>query len=260
MKKQLSMKPIIFCLLFLLAAPAYTKETIIVGLAHFPPFIEARSDKVSGLAAKMLDLMNHHQNKYQFQAIPTLPATRHETFRLGRYDMSMFDNIAWGWQDFNVDASDVYLQGGEVYITQAISGRDEAYFTDFKGKTIIGIQGYHYKFAEYNADEEYLKQTFNMQLTKSNLGSIKMLLSGERGDIAVVSMSFLAKYLKDNPSDRNRLLVSRKLDQTYQHSIILRKGIKPTIEEINTILTELTQNGALQKLWKSIDPNSIYPN
>jgi len=258
MKKYVSAVAFVFCFVFLPVPQAYSKDVIIVGLAHFPPFIEARGPEVTGLAAQMLELMNQHQDKYQFQALPTLPATRHQIFSLGRYDMSMFDNLAWGWQEFDVDASDVYLQGGEVYITRAELGRDDAYFSDFKNKTIIGIQGYHYKFAGFNADEQFLKKTFNMQLTKSNLGSIKMLLSN-RGDIAVVSMSFLAKYLKNYPNNRTKLLVSKKMDQPYQHSIILRRGIKPNIEEINKMLTELTENGKLLKLWHEIDPTSIYP-
>ena len=259
MKKYVNVIALVFCFLFLPASQAYSKEVIKVGLAHFPPFIEARGHEVSGLAAQMLELMNQHQDKYEFQALPTLPATRHHTFRLGRYDMSMFDNLAWGWRGFDVDASDVYLRGGEVYIARAEPGRDDSYFTDFKKKTIIGIHGYHYKFADFNADEQFLKQTFNMQLTKSNLGSIRMLLLKNRGDIAVVTMSFLANYLKNNPNDRTKLLVSRKMDQAYQHRIILRRGIKPNIEEINTMLIELTENGKLLKLWNDIDPTSIYP-
>jgi len=258
MKTSISVNALVFCLLFLLVPLSFAKEIIRVGVAHFPPFIETRGEKVGGLVAKMLELMNQHQDKYLFQALSTLPTTRHEIFKLGRYDMSMFDNLSWGWKGLDVDASDVYLQGGEVYIARAELGRDESYFQSFKSKALIGIQGYHYQFADFNADEEFLKQTFNMQLTKSNTGSIQMLLSGQRGDIAVVTISFLAKYLKENPQDRAKLLVSRKLDQTYQHSIIIRRGMQPNIDEINTILSELKEGGELSKLWQTIDPSSIY--
>jgi len=258
MKTSVSVKALVFCLLFILVPQSFAKEIIRVGVAHFPPFIETRGNEVGGLAAQMLELMNQHQEKYLFQAFPTLPTTRHEIFKLGRYDMSMFDNLSWGWKGLDVDASDVYLQGGEVYIARVEPGRDESYFKSLESKTLIGIQGYHYQFADFNADEVFLKQEFNMQLTKSNIGSIQMLLSGQRGDIAVVTMSFLAKYLKENPQDRAKILVSRKLDQTYLHSIILRRGMQPNIGEINTILTELTESGQLPKLWQTIDPGSIY--
>ncbi len=64
-----------------------------------------------------------------------------------------------------------------------------------------------------------------MQLTKSNLGSILMVISGNRGDIAVVTKSFLGKYLRENPEQRKKLLVSKKMDQEYQLAIIIRQGI-----------------------------------
>ena len=123
--------------LVIIAPSAYAQKVILVGLAHFPPFVEAREQKIGGLAADMLQLMNQHQDKYDFQGIPTLANTRHKIFGLGRYDMSMFDNLAWGWSDYDVDASEVFLRGGEVYIARAESGRDESYFKDFNDKTMI---------------------------------------------------------------------------------------------------------------------------
>jgi len=253
-------KPLLALIIFyaIFAPSAYAEKVVLVGLAHFPPFIEAREQKIEGLAADMLLLMNQHQDNYFFQGIPTLANTRHKIFGLGRYDMSMFDNLAWGWSDYDVDASEVFLRGGEVYIARAKTGRDESYFMHFKNKIMIGIKGYHYKFADYNADEDFLTSNFNMQLTKSNIGSINMLRSGNRGDIAVVSKSFLAQYFNQYPEVRETILVSKKVDQEYQHSIIIRKDIKPSIDEINQILKELNQNGKLPKLWRQIDPDSIY--
>jgi len=255
-----ALKSFLFIILSLaiIAPSTYAQKIVLVGLAHFPPFIEAREQKVGGLAADMLQLMNQHQDKYIFQGVPTLANTRHKIFGMGRYDMSMFDNLAWGWSDYEVDSSEVFLKGGEVYIARVEPGRDESYFKNFKNKTMIGIKGYHYKFADFNADEAFLISNFNMQLTKSNTGSITMLLSGNRGDIAVVSKSFLAKYFNKHPQARQQILVSKKIDQAYNHSIIIRKGIKPSIDEINQILKALNQNGKLPKLWHQISPDSIY--
>jgi len=244
--------------LVIIAPSAYAQKVVLVGLAHFPPFIEAREQRIGGLAGDMLELMNQHQDKYDFQGIPTLANTRHKIFGLGRYDMSMFDNLAWGWSGYNVDSSEVFLGGGEVYIARTEPGRDESYFTNFKNKTMIGITGYHYKFADYKSDEAFLSSNFNMQLTKSNIGSITMLLSGNRGDIAVVSKSFLAQYFNKHPQARQQILVSKKIDQAYNHSIIIRKDVSPSIDEINQILKELNQNGKLPKLWSQIAPDSIY--
>jgi ABC-type amino acid transport substrate-binding protein len=79
-----------------------------------------------------------------------------------------------------------------------------------------------------------------------------MLLSGTRGDIAVITRSFLAIHLQQNPQDKEKLLLSDKMDQTYEHRIILRRNISPTIDEINKLLSQLKRSGQLDALWKQI--------
>lgn len=145
------------------------------------------------------------------------------------------------------------MRGGEIYIAPAEPGKGQEYFDNFKNKRIVGIKGYHYGFANFNSDPEYLIKNFNMELTPSNAGSIKMILAGNRGDIAVVTRSYLAMYLNEHPSDRDKLLLSTKLDQVYQHRIILRRNIQITIGEINGLLTALKNNGKLDVLWDKIN-------
>lgn len=226
------------------------REVIRVGLAHFPPYIEARDAPVRGLAADMLTLMNGAQNLYEFVPVITNAAVRHREFSVGRHDMSMFDNLNWGWSGYEVDATQVYLTGGEVYIAQAMPDRDESFFGDFEHKKMIGMLGYHYGFAGYNANIEYLRTTYQMELTQSNRGSIQMVLAGNRGDIAVVTKAFLNQYLDRHPHLRPKLLISRKLDQEYRFSMVIRRGIRPTVDELNALLDELNANGQLPALWK----------
>ncbi|MFV1874067.1 MAG: substrate-binding periplasmic protein [Oleiphilus sp.] len=251
--KTLSSLFIIYLLTFISISSAQPREKILVGVAHFPPFIVNENGKVGGLAMDMIKLMNAQQSKYEFIALPTLSNTRHKIFDLGRYDMSMFDSLDWGWEGREVDASDIYLEGGEVYITQAIPGRTQAYFDDFKGKSLVGIEGYHYAFANFNSDPDFLSTRFNMKLTRSNLGSIEMILAGNRGDIAVVTKSYLGLYLNNHPAAKDKLLISSHFDQRYQHRIILRRGISLTITEVNALLSALKNSGKLAPLWAKIN-------
>lgn len=253
--RQLKKHPLSLSLLtlVLMASTAHAREKILVGVAHFPPFIINEGETVGGLAMDMLELMNAEQSDYEFIALPTLSTTRHKVFDLGRYDMSMFDSLDWGWEGRYVDASDVYLEGGEIYISQAKPGKGQDYFDSFENKRMVGMEGYHYGFAGFNSDPDYLIENFNMELTRSNAGSIKLILAGNRGDIAVVTKSYLERYLKDHPQDREKLLVSTKFDQKYQHRIILRRDIKLTIGEINHLLTTLKSSGKLDALWSEIN-------
>ena len=241
----------ILVLLWLLPQSAVAREEITIGAAHFLPFIDARSGQpIGGAIVDLVMAMNQAQSEYLFTLVQTSPKYRHAEFKNGQHDMSMFDNIEWGWDKALVEATDPYLYGGEVYIAKKEIDRGEAFFSDFENRRMIGIAGYHYGFANFNSNPEYLKHRFQMRFTESNLGSIKMVLAGNRGDVAVVTRSFLNQYLNRNPGDRDKLLVSKKLDQEYQHTMVLRKGMSLTAERLNQFLQQLRASGVLNKIWK----------
>lgn len=241
----------LFISALLISLSAWATEPIVVkvGATEFPPYIEiSSSGKVSGIIAETIDFMNSVQKDYEFVAIPASAMRRHENFKKNFFTVSMYDNIEWGWDKSQAEASQVYMRGKEIYIAKMKPGRDENYFTNFKGKAMVGILGYHYGFANYNSDPGFLSKTFNMQASTSHESSIKMILY-ERGDIAVVSDAYLNWYLGKHPEDRPKLLVSKKIDQNYLHTIIVRKNTRPTLAEINKLLTKFRHS----KEFKSIE-------
>jgi polar amino acid transport system substrate-binding protein len=242
--------------MLVLSAMGHAREEIKVGLYHFPPFSITKGEQVGGLAIEMLAVMNARQDKFEFIPVATSPSTRHKVLSLGRCDISMFEELEWGWENYDVDITEPFLDGEEVYIALAKPGRDQSYFDSFDNKTMVGVKGYHYRFADFNSNQEYLQNTFNMQLTPSNLGSIKMVLQGERGDIAVVTRSFLRQYMNDHPEQKNLILISDKIDQTYHLSAVLRKGIALDIATLNGLLKTLNEDGSFAPLWETIRVNT----
>lgn len=243
----------VFCALIFNSSWAQAQDkapTVVkVGATEFPPYIEVSPDgKISGIIAETLDYMNSIQKNYKFVAIPASAMRRHENFKKNIFDLSFYDNIEWGWDKTQVDASNVFMRGKEVYIAKSKPGRDESYFSSFKDKTMVGMLGYHYGFAGFNSDPVYLRNKFKMQSSTSNESSIKMILY-ERGDIAVVSDAYLNWYLNNHPDARDKILISKKVDQNYLHTIIVRKNIRPTVSEINRLLIKFKQS----KEFKSIE-------
>lgn len=237
---------LLLCALF----PCQAAQTVKVGVVVFPPYIQ--KDLASGndmLRVELLELMNGFQDTYHFKPVVTGTVRRFKDFDLGKYDMSTYDNLAWGWEDRPVDASNVYLRGGEVYVALSRPGRGEEYFTNFADKQMVAMLGYHYGFAGFNADPGYLRQHFQIVFTNDNEASLKLLLLG-RGDVAVVSEAFLADFLARQPEYRARFLVSKKKDQAYAHTLIIRRGIRPTVGELNQLLERMRKAGVLKPLWK----------
>jgi len=180
-------------------------------------------------------------------------------FSAGRYDIIMFENIEWGWEGQPVEQSNVFMTGGEVYIAYNRQERDQHFFDDMASKRMVGILGYHYGFANFNADESYLSEHFNVLLSTDHLRNIRLILANrpELAEIAVVTRSFLGQYLSDNPKHREKLLISDKLDQEYQHRILVRENAEISVNQVNELIIKLEDDGVMDKLKKKYGLESI---
>ena len=239
---------VIFSLLNLFSLRAVVE--VKVGLAHFPAFVVVdERNNFSGIAVDMIEVMNQFQDEYRFVIYKTTPERRHLDFRIGAYDVSLFDDIRWGWHEFDVEASRVYLMGGELYIARAKPGRDQSFFSNFEEKKMVGILGYHYQFAGFNSDPAYLKQNYSMVLYQNPESIVRRVIAG-KGDVAVITKSYLDYFLKQNSFYKRMLLISDTYDQIYSHTFIVRKNIKITAEDINELLDEMEAEGVLEPLWE----------
>ena len=243
-------------LLFILsiASLVVQSETVIkVGGYEFPPFVNTKNmQRNHGATIDMIESLNQLQNEYLFEYFPTSSKRRYMDFSAGRYDIIMFENYEWGWEGQPVEQSKVFMAGGEVYIAYNREGRDQHFFDNMASKRMVGILGYHYGFANFNADESYLSEHFNVLLSTDHLRNIRLILTDrpELAEIAVVTRSFLGEYLRENPDQRKELLISDKFDQEYQHRILVRKNADISVDKVNELLTELESSGVMDKLKK----------
>lgn len=245
---------LVFSLLILGATPALAEEPIVIAVGgyEFAPYVDLGPDgQPTGLTLDLIQALNQAQTDFSFQFVMTSPARRFDDFRHGRYDVILFENPAWGWvaQKIPVAVSKEFFKDGEVYITRAIDGRDQSYFNNLFGKSTAGILGYHYGFAGFNADPEFLINQWSMTLVNTNSASIEMVRKG-RVDFAVVTKSYLNRYLKINPDARPELLVSDRYDQHYSHRALVRSGAKITMDQMQAILDVLEAEGEFDALWE----------
>ena len=114
----------------------------------------------------------------------------------------------------------------------------------------MGVMGYHYGFANFNADEEYLSRHFKILLSSDHLRNIRLILIDrpELAEVAVVTRSYLSAYLREHPEDKSKLMISDKMDQHYHHTILVRENGPLPVSEINRLLDELTSSGEMRRL------------
>lgn len=223
-----------------------------VGGYAFAPYVEVGDDgSLDGLALDLLALLNESQDDYAFDFFLTSPARRFADFEAGRFDVIFFESPDWGWgsRDLPVEASEVFLNDSEIFVTQAAPGRFQSYFWDLEGKTIAGMLGYHYAFAGYESEPARLESDFGMILVNDNTAAIELVLRG-RADLAVVTRSYLLRHLAEHPERAEALLLSEIADQHYEHRALIRRGSRPSPGEIDALLQRLDAEGALDALWR----------
>lgn len=242
-----------FSALFLLAvAEAHAGTVVNVGGYDFPPFVETVDGRPRGLAPDLIAALNARQGEYEFRFVPVSPRRRYAELAEGRYDLMFFESPEWGWAGNGaaVDFSNVFLRGGEVFITAAKPGRGQDYFASVKGKRMVGILGYHYGFANFNADPDHLAAAFGMKLVNTHRSSIDMVLA-ERVDLGVVTDAYLWAFMAANPDAGKRLLVSDRYDQIYNHRVLVRRGGPVDVAKVNAWLADMERDGTLERLWKA---------
>jgi ABC-type amino acid transport substrate-binding protein len=231
---------------------ASATDVVRVGAYPFLPFV----GKASGLTYDLVQAMNAFQKEYRFEVVLTSPNRRYQDLSGGAFSMVLFENIKWGWDANEVNASKVYLRGdGEVYVARSAAGRGQEYFQRLDDKQILAVLGYHYAFADFEADQTQLLKKFRIMFSADNEVSLRNLLAG-RGDVAVLTKSYLTRYLVQHPQDREKLLVHDRMDQAYAHTALVKKGSKPSAQDIDILLARMEAAGVLKKLWAKygIDP------
>ncbi|WP_447795573.1 MULTISPECIES: substrate-binding periplasmic protein [Pseudomonas] len=236
------------------ALPSQAAQLVRVGAAHFPPYtVRPESGADTGLLPQLVEALNQLQTDYQFVLVPTSIPRRFNDFKEGRVDMAIFENPDWGWKDIPHTLVDMGLEDAEIFVAQKKPNRDESYFKDLTDKRLALYSGYHYEFANFNADPKYLADTYKATLTYSHDSNLLMVLRA-RADIALVTRSYLSDYLLRNEKVGEQLLVSQRIDQVYHHYALIRPQAPITGEAFGKLLQGLRDNGQMLKIF---DPYKI---
>ncbi|KAB0483777.1 amino acid ABC transporter substrate-binding protein [Pseudomonas reinekei] len=234
--------------------PSQAAQLVRIGAAHFPPYtVRPESGADTGLLPQLVEALNALQNDYQFVLVPTSIPRRFGDFKQGRIDMAIFENPAWGWKDIPHIDVDMGLEDAEIFVAQrqreGHAVRQQDYFADLTGKRLALFSGYHYEFANFNAEAQYLAKNYNATLTYSHDSNLLMVLRG-RADIALVTRSYLNDYFLRNLNVANELLVSERIDQIYHHYAILRPAAPISGEAFGKLLQGLRDNGQMLKIFE----------
>lgn len=223
-------------------------QVVRVGAYHFPPYvIKPESEAPAGVLPELLAALNSAQSDYRFNLVPTSVTRRYRDLQQARYDLILFESPEWGWQGAQVDKLDLQITDAEVYVAHKQPGRDQSFFDSLKGKRMALYTGYHYGFADFNSEQEFLASHFQASLTYSHDSNLLMLLH-DRADVSVVTRSYLPIFQREYPQESQQLLVSERADQVYRLHALLRQGSPLSAARLDELLQRLRDSGKLPEL------------
>lgn len=239
-------------LLLLLFSSIASAKVIKVGSYIFPPYFEKDSNGAfSGVIPDFLDGLNKYQKDFKFEVFETSPKRRYQDFVEKKFDGIFFESPQWGWEEL-IQQKKVDFVGGvvldkEIFITN-ISNKDTSdFFKNLTGKTIGMYLGYHYKIADFNSDERYLKKNFNAFISSSHDRNIERVYSN-RLDMAIVTKSYIKKYLSEHPFYSSKIYVSDVVDQDYLLKFGIRTNVSKKGMKIKSIIEEYLKSDDYRKI------------
>ena len=240
----------LFCCCLLAGSVQADAVTVKVGGYLFPPYVDvAANGDAFGLAPDLLAALNRSQSEFRFHFVLTSPNRRFQDFAAGRFDMMLFEDQRWGWANTVMEPTTPFLRDGDVFVSQ--SHRHPSYFAELTGKRIFAVRGYHYAFANYNADPEHLKQRFGVDLLDPRGPSLDrglQAVANGQAELMMVTESYLNYYFQQRPDMRDRLLIANELDSTYRHGALVRRQSTFNAARFDQLLDLLRSNGELAQL------------
>lgn len=241
---------ILLTMIMLLLQPVFAKIPVRVGAYEFPPYIQFQQDQASGFTVELIAQLNQLQQQYHFELVMTTAIRRHQDFQQGLFDALFFEDANWGWQqrDIALQQSAAFAKDDEVFIALKSQAKSQQWFDDLSGKTIAGILGYHYRIADYQTDPALLASRYLIIPVNDHHASIELVLK-RRTDTAIVTRSFLFQYLNLHPKHRNTLMISERIDQSYQHQLLLHPEHPLNIDTLYQWVQHLLQQPAFKQVF-----------
>lgn len=219
---------------------------VVVGGYQFEPFVEENG----GVSRALVAFLNKAQDTYDFQFLEIPARRRYDLMDEGKLDALFFEMMVWGWENRAdlVATTPTVLTGSELFVARkdAASGADDTdgLFDDMYGKRLALTLGYHYGFAEFNADPDYLRENYDVIFSEYQRYTLRHVLAGT-ADLAVVNDSYLDRAFQKDEALRDRIIVSPTPDQCYALPVMVRKGGPIPLADMTALLARLKASGEL---------------
>lgn len=234
-------------LLALISYPSLANKIVVkVGAGIRPPFLLPDG---KGMGPEIITALNLVQEDFQFELVSVPIARRVTSLENGLVDIVMWDNVNWGWNNIeSLTASMPLLHTRDSFVAHSSNTSVQDYFDNFTGKSICGVNGYHYRFLNFETDYQALSKDLNITLVRTEEESIKMALN-KRCDISVASLSAINWFFTVYPDARSQLTVSERFDTQYTRHFLIPAYAPISSDEIDSIFLKANKLGLIEPIY-----------
>lgn len=205
----------------------------------------------NGIVPILIKMLNDIQTEYDFQLAETSSRRRYHSIEAGEVDLVLLESSQWEWQEFDVSFSDTIVREKDLYVALAERSDLDQLFADVTSYPMLCVLGFHYGFANYNADPEYLRQNFDVLLRYNENEVLNGVLAGE-APLGVVSAGSLARQFVADPLLRDRLAISPEPDAIYDLVSVVSNSSAIRIENFNELIDQIHATGEIERLWQQL--------
>ena len=243
------------------AVPAHADHdnavTVRVGGYPFEPFVADGH----GITAQFLELLNKSQEDIHFELVSIPSQRRYELMRREVIDAVFFEMPVWGWQDYEaeIEVSTPIMRGTEIYVARREEGGEEAMFKLSPERKVAVTLGYHYAFADFSADQNYIRSKVDAVFAEKVSQTLRYLRSGAV-DLAVMSDIFLLSQYQKTPQLKAELAIGPVPDHNYSLPVIVHRNAPVSARQIDALVTQLRQSGELEQFFEQFGIESLLLN
>lgn len=237
---------------FLITNATEARVLVRVGAYDFPPYYnsEARNIQDASLLTLSMYRLNRLQDRYLFTIVPTTAPRRVTMFNDSKFDMMLFEDPNWGWQNTNFHFIALPIQDGELVVFPKEKGSPSVKDIDRKNLLIAGVQGFHYQLGSNK------KNSFPFE--KNHVAvygpeSVLRMVASSRVSMGLVPKSYF--YMQKQKSDISidKVFVQSRIDTEYDLGIILNKKAPISLAEMQRLTRMLIADSQFNRNLESLN-------
>lgn len=229
-------------------AVAQHRTDVMVGVYEYSVVHFYLHDKETGFAHDLVRRLNEVQGDYHFVTVETSSRRRYNDLASGRIDMILLQNPDWNWRGRDVGFSTPIVWEYDILVAGRALVPGPSYFNNVLERSIAGVLGFHYKFADFRDDPKQLTRLLDISLLYNEPEVLEAVIRGD-AEIGVVSAGFMSRKFSHVADLADRIAMGPRADNSYQLASVISRNAPITVERYNSYLNDLRAENAIAPVW-----------